>query len=62
MQGHDCTKIGRGGDFVVQKRDFFGDKEGEPTVYEVKKGTGKLTDAQEQRKKQLRGRYKITRY
>jgi hypothetical protein len=62
MQGNDCTKIHRGGDFVVQKRDFFGGKEGEPTVFEVKKGNGKLTPEQEQRRRQLRGRYKIARY
>lgn len=62
MQGSDCTKTRRGGDFVVQKRDFFGEKDGEPTVYDVKTGDSKLTEAQELRKRQLRGRYKITRY
>ncbi len=62
MQGHDCQKMGRGGDFVVQKRDFLGEKIGEPTVVEVKTANSKLTEAQEQRKKQLRGRYKIVRY
>jgi hypothetical protein len=62
MAGHDCQKIGRGGDFVVQKRDFLGEKVGEPTVVEVKTANSKVTDAQEQRKRQLRGRYKIVRY
>ncbi len=63
MQGNDCTKIRRGGDFVVQKRDFFGEKEGEPTVFEVKTGNSKVTEAQEQRRRQLgRNRYKIVRY
>ena len=38
MQGHDCSKIRQGGDFVVQKRDFFGNKVGEPTIFEVKTG------------------------
>ena len=47
IQGNDCQKIRRGGDFVVQKRDFFGDKVGEPTTYEVKTGNSKLTEAQE---------------
>jgi hypothetical protein len=63
MQGHDCQKIRQDGDFVVQKRDFFGNKVGEPTTYEVKTGNSKLTEAQEKRKRQLgRNRYKIARY
>lgn len=62
LQGNDCIKTQKGGDFVVQKRDFFGEKDGEPTVFDVKTGNSKLTDAQEQRKRQLRGRYKIARY
>ena len=63
MQGHDCQKIRDGGDFVVQKRDFFGNKVGEPTVFEVKTGNSKLTEAQEKRKRQLgRNRYKVVRY
>lgn len=62
MQGNDCIKTRRGGDFVVQKRDFFGEKEGEPTVFDIKTSNSKLTKAQEQRKRQLRGRYKIARY
>lgn len=63
MQGHDCQKIRKDGDFVVQKRDFFGNKVGEPTTYEVKNGNSKLTEAQEKRCRQLgRNRYKIARY
>jgi len=63
MQGHDCQKIRKDGDFVVQKRDFFGDKVGEPTTYEVKTGNSKLTEAQERRNRQFgRNRYKIARY
>ena len=63
MQGHDCQKIREGGDFVVQKRDFFGNKVGEPTIYEVKTGHSKLTEAQEKRQRQLgRRRYTVTRY
>ena len=63
MQGHDCQKIRQDGDFVVQKRDFFGNKVGEPTTYEVKTGKTQLTEAQEKRQRQLgRNRYKIARY
>ena len=53
LHGNDCTKIRKGGDFVVQERDFFGDKIGNPAIYEVKTGNSKLTDAQEKRKRQL---------
>jgi hypothetical protein len=62
MQGNDCAMIREGGDFVVQKRDFFGNKVGEPTIFEVKTENSKLTEAQISRKRQLRGRYKIARY
>lgn len=63
MQGHDCHKIRQNGDFIVQKRDFLGNKIGEPTTYEVKTGKAQLTDAQEKRQRQLgRNRYKIARY
>ncbi len=63
MQGHDCHKIRQDGDFVVQKRDFFGNKVGEPTTYEVKTGKTQLTEAQEKKQRQMGGnRYKITRY
>ena len=63
MQGHDCQKIREGGDFVVQKRDFFGNKVGESATFEVKTGNSKLTEAQEKRQRKLgRNRYKIARY
>ena len=63
MQGHDCKKIREGGDFVVQKRDFFGNKVGEPSTFEVKTGNSPLTEAQEKRKRKLgRNHYKIARY
>jgi hypothetical protein len=63
MQGHDCKKIREGGDFVVQKRDFFGNKVGEPTTFEVKTGNSPLTEAQEKKMRQLgRKHYKIARY
>jgi hypothetical protein len=63
LQGHDCYKIQQDGDFVVQERDFFGNKIGESTTYEVKIGNSKLTEAQEERQRKLgRNRYKITRY
>ncbi len=63
MQGHDCQKIRKGGDFVVQKRDFFGNPVGQPTVFEVKTGNSKLTEAQEKRQRQIgRNRYKVARY
>ena len=63
MQGHDCQKIRESGDFVVQKRDFFGNKVGEPTTFEVKTGNSKLTEAQLERQQRLgRNRYKIARY
>ena len=63
MQGYDCQKIREGGDFVVQKRDFFGNKVGEPTTFEVKAGNSKLTEAQLERQHRFgRNRYKIARY
>ena len=63
MQGHDCQKTRQEGDFVVQKRDFFGNKVGDPTIYEVKTGNSKLTEAQEKRQRQLgKNRYKVVRY
>ena len=63
MQGNDCTKIRKGGDFIVQQCDFFGNKIGNPTICEVKTGNSQLTEAQEKRKHQLgRNRYKIVRY
>jgi hypothetical protein len=63
MKGNDCSKILRDGEFVVQERDAFGNTIGKPTIYKVKSGNSKLTDAEEKRKRQLgRDRYKIVRY
>ena len=63
MQGNDVVPLRRGGDFVVQKRNFFGNKEGGPTIVDVKSGNGKVTEAQKQRQKRLgRNRHKIVRY
>ncbi len=63
IAGNDCAKLRRGGDFVVQKRNFLGEPEGEPTVVDVKSGNAKITEAQKQRRKQLgRNRHKIVRY
>lgn len=63
LQGNDCIKIRKGGDFIVQRRDFFGNEIGKPIVYEVKTGNSKLTEAQENRKRQLgRDRYKVVKY
>jgi hypothetical protein len=63
MQGNDCQKIRRGGDFVIQKRDFFGEKIGESTIVDVKCGDSKLTEGQEKRRRQLgRSRYRVVRY
>jgi hypothetical protein len=61
LQGHEVKKIHKGGDFVVQKRDFFGRKVGKPTTYEVKTGDSPLTEAQK-RKKRLSRNYKVVRY
>lgn len=63
LQGNDCRKIHKGGDFVVQKRDFFGNKVGKPTVHEIKTGNSKLSDAQKRKKARLGNkRYKVERY
>jgi hypothetical protein len=63
LRGNDCVKIRKGGNFVVQERDFFGNKIGNPVVYEVKTGNAQLTEAQEKRRRQLgRSRYKVVRY
>jgi hypothetical protein len=63
LRGNDCRKIHKGGDFIVQKRDFFGNKVSKPTVHEIKTGSAKLSPAQK-RKKSLLGnrRYKVERY
>jgi hypothetical protein len=63
MKGNDCAKIHKGGDFVVQERDFFGGEVGKPKTYQVKTANSKVTDAEEKRKCQLgRDKYKIVRY
>ncbi len=63
LQGNDCRKIHKGGDFFVQKRNLFGNKVGKPTTYEVKTGNSQLSDAQERKKRQLgKSRYKVVRY
>ncbi|MDR2204392.1 MAG: hypothetical protein LBE76_08930 [Nitrososphaerota archaeon] len=54
MKGNDCAKICKGGDFVVQERDFFGAEIGKPKIYKVKTGTSKVTEAEEKHKRQLR--------
>jgi len=62
FQGDDVKKIHKGGDFVVQKKDFLGRKIGRPTTHEIKTGHSKLSEAQKRRKRQLKGRYKVNRY
>jgi hypothetical protein len=63
LQGNDCTKLRKGGDFVVQKRDFFGNPIGNPQVVDVKTGNSKVTPEEKQRKRRLgRDRYKLVRY
>ena len=63
LAGNDCEKLRRGGDFLVQKRDFFGDKEGEPTVVDVKTGNSRVTEAEKERRKTLgRNRHRTVRY
>jgi hypothetical protein len=63
LAGNDCAPLRRGGDFVVQKRDFLGEAEGEPTVVDIKSGNAKVTEEQKQRQKRLgRNRHKIVRY
>jgi hypothetical protein len=63
MKGNDCTKTRKGGDFVVQERDFFGNKIGKPTTYKVKTANSNITGDEEKRKRQLgRDKYRIVRY
>lgn len=63
LQGNDCLKLRRGGDFVVQERDFFGNTVGDANVVDVKSGNSKVTEAEAQRKRRLgRSRHKIVRY
>lgn len=53
IQGHDVRKIHKDGDFVVQKKDIFGNKIGKPKVYEIKTGNSKLSKAHKKNKKRL---------
>jgi hypothetical protein len=62
LQGNDCKKIHKGGDFVVQKRDFFGNKVGKPVVHEIKTGNSQLSEAQKRKKARLGSKYKVDRY
>ncbi len=63
IKGNDCTRIRKKGDFLVQERDFFGNKIGYPIIYAVKSGSAKLTETELKRKRQLgRDRYKVVRY
>lgn len=63
LRGNDCRKIHKGGDFVVQKRDIFGNKVGKPTVHEIKSGNAQLSDAQRRKRARLgNSRYKVDRY
>ena len=59
IQGNDCRKIHKGGDFVVQKRDIFGRKVGKPKTYEIKTGNAKLSPARKKRSK--KGSYEVVR-
>jgi hypothetical protein len=62
LQGNDVKRIRKGGDFVVQKQDFFGNKIGKPEVHEVKTGNSRLSDAQRNTKRRLGNRFKEDRY
>ena len=63
VQGNEVTRIHEGGDFIVQKRDFWGNKVGKPTVHEIKTGNSQLSEAQKREKAKLgNSRYKIERY
>jgi hypothetical protein len=62
LQGNDCKRIHKGGDFVVQKRDIFGNKVGKPKVCEIKSGNSKLSKAQKRNKKKLGKNFKEVRY
>ncbi len=63
MKGNDCQKTRRGGDFVVQERDFFGEKVGDSTTIDVKVGNSRVTEAEKQRQRLLgRNRYRRVRY
>ena len=60
FQGSEVKRIHKGGDFIVQKRDNWGNKIGKPVTNEIKTGDSILSEAQKARKK--RGNFKIVRY
>ena len=63
MQGNDCKKIHKGGDFIVQKREILsGKKIGKPRVVEIKTGGSRLSKAQTRNKKRLGKGFKEVRY
>ncbi|MCW4005140.1 MAG: hypothetical protein NWF04_00870 [Candidatus Bathyarchaeota archaeon] len=62
LQGNDCKKIHRGGDFIVQKRDIFGNKIGKPKTVEVKTGKSQLSKIQRSTKRRLGKNFKEVRY
>ena len=63
LQGNDCQKIHKGGDFIVQKRDMWGNKVGKPTVHEIKTGNSQLSEEQKRKKARLGNKgYKVERY
>ena len=63
LQGYDVKKIHKGGDFIVQKRDFLsGRRIGKPIIVEVKSGPhARLSKIQRQRMRRLKKRYKVIR-
>jgi len=62
IQGNDCKRIHKGGDFVVQNRDIFGNKVGKPKTVEIKTGNSKLSKAQKRTKRRLGKNFKEVRY
>ena len=63
VQGNECRKIHKGGDFVVQRKDMFGRKIGKPATHEIKTGNSQLSEAQRRKKARLGNRrYKVDRY
>lgn len=63
LSGHDVRKIRKGGDFVVQKRDWLtGRAVGSPKTVEVKTGGSRLSEAQQNKKRRLGSRYVVERY